>query len=481
MAPTGSSSDDRWVPLADKRAGTIAVCTAACVSLAFILAFSSWVAYLLYRHHTRVKALRVERETRAIRFLASSHGILLGSLIFGDFVQALGFSLSWAWVARGEIPTAAYPTRLCKTQSILIQIGDLGSAFSSLVICLNLLLILVFRITPATRWLMVTLLIEWIIIGILASVGPISRIGKEGVPFYGPSGSWCWVNSAYQLERLLVHYLWVFIVAFFNLLFYSIIAIYLRYHDGGRLASGPLAQTANISRVMLIYPVVYVATILPLSIYRCAAMAGEHWNIHILLGAGAVFTLSGAANCIIYALTRRLVSFDGIGTALRRGSSSATAGRGNESPSLFRRGSSATVGGPLSPHSPQPRAKIRFERGAFSLFFRPDGTPYRPEAPPRNSTFDGIVVEVETVANVQEQDQAPVPSAILAQREHAHAHQPDPPRRPSKPEVRWEDETPSSEDRPFGRLEPRDSFEQLGLSRTPSGAADSDKLEMYHL
>lgn len=117
MAPTGSSSDDRWVPLADKRAGTIAVCTAACVSLAFILAFSSWVAYLLYRHHTRVKALRVERETRAIRFLASSHGILLGSLIFGyahpavlckqllktdhrhlssDFVQALGFSLSWA-------------------------------------------------------------------------------------------------------------------------------------------------------------------------------------------------------------------------------------------------------------------------------------------------------------------------------------------------------------------------------------------------
>ena len=73
-----------------------------------------------------------------------------------------------------------------------------------------------------------------------------------------------------------------------------------------------------------------------------------------------------------------------------------------------------------------------------------------------------------------------MPSAILAQRERAH--QPDPPRRSSKPEVRWEDDPPpSAEDRPFGRLEPRDSFEQLGLSRTPSGAADSDKLEMYHL
>lgn len=73
-----------------------------------------------------------------------------------------------------------------------------------------------------------------------------------------------------------------------------------------------------------------------------------------------------------------------------------------------------------------------------------------------------------------------MPSAILAQRERAH--QPDPPRRSSKPEVRWEDDPPpSAEDRPFGRLEPRDSFEQLVLSRTPSGAADSDKLEMFHL
>lgn len=186
------------------------------------------------------------------------------------------------WVARDAVPAAAYPTRLCKTQGILIQVGDLGSAFSSLIICLNLLLILVFRITPATRWLMVTLFVEWIIVGIFASIGPLSRLGKDGVPFCafstislrtspvradttwtppdGPSGSWCWVNSAYQLERLLVHYLWVFIVAFFDLVFYSIIAFYLRYHHGGRLGTGPLTQTANVGRVMLIYPVVYVAT-----------------------------------------------------------------------------------------------------------------------------------------------------------------------------------------------------------------------------
>lgn len=58
-------------------------------------------------------------------------------------------------------------------------------------------------------------------------------------------------------------------------------------------------------------------------------MAGAQWNIHILLGAGAVFTLSGAANCTVYALTRRLVSFDGIGNVLRRGSGSATGSKGD--------------------------------------------------------------------------------------------------------------------------------------------------------
>lgn len=48
----------------------------------------------------------------------------------------------------------------------------------------------------------------------------------------------------------------------------------------------------------------------------------------VLLGAGAVFTLSGAANCTIYALTRKLVTFDGVASALRRGSASASAGTG---------------------------------------------------------------------------------------------------------------------------------------------------------
>lgn len=141
---------------------------------------------------------------------------------------------------------------------------------------------------------------------------------------------------------------------------------------------------------------------------------------------------------------------------------------------MFRRGSAATTVGQAAP---PPRAKVRFERGAFSLFFRPDGTAYKMDttsstAAQGGNAFDGIIVEVETT-NVQD---TPVASPILAQRSRDEAA--TPPRRPSKPEIRWDlDDRRSSEDRPFGRLEPRDSYE-MGSSRAPSRADDVDKLEV---
>ncbi|POY75283.1 hypothetical protein BMF94_1653 [Rhodotorula taiwanensis] len=461
MSSSGTAFDPtRWAPLGNKRAGMIAVATAASVSLTFIFAFTGWVAYLLWRHHSRVKANRVEHETRAIRFLASSHGILLGSLILGDFIQAVAFALTFVWVGKNRIPTAQHPTHICTAQGILIQIGDLGSAFSSLVICGNLLLLLVFRITPTLRWIWITLACEWALIFLLAAIGPLSRIGKGGVPFYGPSGAWCWIVQDYQHFRLWVHYFFVFVVAFFDLVCYSVIALYLRYHHGQMRQQSHLANTANISRAMLLYPIVYVATILPLSIYRIAAMTGQNWSVHVLLGAGAVFTLSGAANCTIYALTRKLVTFDGVASALRRGSASASAGTAIEGGSFLRRGSSATV----SP--PQPRSKIRFERNIFSLLHKEDGPRYRSDSSVGNA-LHGIVVEVETT-NFQEG--TPAPSPLLNDQDSNSKS-----RRPSKPEIRWHMETPAGEDRPFGRLNMRDSLE-MGPSRTPSSGADgSDK------
>lgn len=128
----------------------------------------------------------------------------LQSAVYSDFIQAVAFALTFVvrawrrsttsdanlissssiqWVGKNRIPTAQHPTHICTAQGILIQIGDLGSAFSSLVICGNLLLLLVFRITPTLRWIWITLACEWALIFLLAAIGPLSRIGKGGVPF----------------------------------------------------------------------------------------------------------------------------------------------------------------------------------------------------------------------------------------------------------------------------------------------------------
>ncbi|BGP17540.1 hypothetical protein JCM10213_004082 [Rhodosporidiobolus nylandii] len=317
-SPSPSPSPPRWVPIASNRRGMAAVASAATLSVVCVLSLSVYMSLLLRRHLRKTKVDRANEETRAIKFLKSTHGMLLCNMLVGDLLQATGFLLNFNWVARNALPTSAYPTALCTAQAVLIQLGDLGSAFSSLVICANLFLILVFQIHPSVRVLWGVMAFEWIIIAIMAFLGP-AALERDGIPFYGPSGGWCWMNGIYQKERLYLHYLWVFIVAFADLTLYGVMAakIWLQRRAVG---NEQVAGTQGVWRVMMAYPAVYIATILPVSCYRIASMAGHQWPIHYALAAGFIFTLSGTANVVIYSFTRSLVSFDSLGSALRRGS-----------------------------------------------------------------------------------------------------------------------------------------------------------------
>ncbi|GAA5961082.1 hypothetical protein JCM21900_006699 [Sporobolomyces salmonicolor] len=312
-----------WTPLGNQRAGMIVVAVAANLSVLSIVLLSTYIAWLLWQHSRKSPAEKVEGETRAIKFLTSSHGMLFLQLIFGDFLQALGFMLNYDWVARDALPPAASPTALCTAQGVLIQIGDLGSGFSSLFICVNLFIIIVAGRQPPLAGLWAVMAFQWIVIAILAMIGP-RWLERDGVPFYGPAGGWCWISAIYQAERLWLHYFWVFTVAFLDLVLYAVLASYLYWT--ARAAPKDLPGTSAVARVMLLFPLTYIITILPLSTFRASTMAGKHWPAHVQLAAGAIFTLAGTADCIIYATTRRIISFDKIGSALRRGSGSVTGG-----------------------------------------------------------------------------------------------------------------------------------------------------------
>lgn len=58
------------------------------------------------------------------------------------------------------------------------------------------------------------------------------------------------------------------------------------------------------SLLMLLYPLVNLAVILPLSVFRLAGLAGQHGSPQALAVCGCIFALGGLANTILYSFSR---------------------------------------------------------------------------------------------------------------------------------------------------------------------------------
>ncbi|GAA6013776.1 hypothetical protein JCM11491_005095 [Sporobolomyces phaffii] len=338
-----------WISLEPHLAGVLAVAIAATVSLVCIAALVSFIALLLsrfYSHSNESERREKRMSNKAIRFLASTHGLLFIDLLLGDLLQAIGFVLNYSWFHHRGLPPSENPTALCTTQGVLIQVGDTASAFSSLIISVNLFFVIVFSRHPSIKALWFVIAFQWLVVGILAAIGP-RWLEREGMPFYADAGSWCWISSHYSDARLWLHYFFVFVIAFVDLVLYTIIAAYLALQSRRTSAKIPLniSNLSGVAKIMPLYALGYIVTILPLSAYRAASMAGHHWSPDAQLAAGFVFTLSGAVNCVIYATTRNLISSESVG-ALRRTSQSATGGGGGG-------GAASGTGGGWGPGPPR--------------------------------------------------------------------------------------------------------------------------------
>ncbi|GAA5901595.1 uncharacterized protein JCM6883_000271 [Sporobolomyces salmoneus] len=316
-----------WISLKPHLAGVLAVGIAATLSLFSVLGLVGFIALLLWRFwSTGSENERQERRmgNKAIRFLASTHGLLFMDLLLGDLLQAIGFSLNFSWYRHQGLPPSDNPTTLCTTQAVLIQVGDTASAFSSLIISLNLFTVIVLSRQPSVKFLWCVMVLQWIVVAILAGIGP-RWLERAGMPFYADAGSWCWISPEYSDARLWLHYFFVFVIAFVDLVLYSLIALYLALQSRRTSSKIPLSisSISGVAKIMPLFGISYIVTILPLSAYRAASMAGHRWSPNAQLAAGFVFTLSGFVNCLIYATTRNIVSSESVG-AIRRGSQSAT-------------------------------------------------------------------------------------------------------------------------------------------------------------
>ncbi|KAK8121121.1 hypothetical protein PG999_005241, partial [Apiospora kogelbergensis] len=244
------------------------------------------------------------------RFYASSIGhnqsiVLIYQLILADCLQSLGFLISFYWASERQI---IGPSDACFVQGWLIQLGDVASAFFVLAIAVHTVYQVVFAKSLSHRGFLAAVSAVWGLALLLTSLAPI--VGGRYI--FERAGVWCWIKSDHEELRLLLHYLWIFIIEFGSIAVYTVGFWYLwkARKPGGRLRSSESIESLNkASRAMLAYALAYTVLTLPLAAGRMASMSNRQPPNSYFFFAGSLFTSSGWVDTVLYAITRRSLLF----------------------------------------------------------------------------------------------------------------------------------------------------------------------------
>ncbi|KAI0841144.1 G protein-coupled glucose receptor regulating Gpa2-domain-containing protein [Hypoxylon sp. FL0890] len=275
--------------------GLLAIGTLATISLIFttsLLGFITWRMINWKSHY--ISAVGRNQSV-----------VLIYQLILADFMQSLGFLISFHWAAEQKI---IGPNGTCFVQGWMIQIGDVSSAFFVLAIAIHTTYQVILSRTLSYRTFICCVLGVWGISVTLTSLAPI--VGGRWV--FQRAGVWCWIRSDLEGLRLGLHYIWIFIVEFGCILIYAV-GFYYLFRAKRTEASIPGRSIEGLRKArsaMLAYAIVYTILSLPLAAGRMAAMSNNDLSDTYYLFAGAVFTCSGWVDTILYTITRRALLFD---------------------------------------------------------------------------------------------------------------------------------------------------------------------------
>lgn len=140
--------------------GLVAIGCLAMVSVLFtsaLLTFISWRMIAWKSHYTS--------------FIGWNQSlVLIYQLILADFLQSLGFLISFHWASNHEI---IGPKGECFTQGMLIQLGDVASAFFVLAIALHTTYQVMFSRSVSYRMFVSFILGFWGFAVLLTSLAPI--------------------------------------------------------------------------------------------------------------------------------------------------------------------------------------------------------------------------------------------------------------------------------------------------------------------
>jgi hypothetical protein len=206
--------------------------------------------------------------------------VLIYQLILADFIQSLGFIISFHWTSERRI---IGPDGACFAQGWLVQMGDVASAFFVLAIALHTSSQVVLRKALSHRTFLLAILGIWLISLLLTIMAPI--VGGRYV--FQLAGSWvsvalprhfrylaanistkCWISAEHADLRVSIHYVWIFIVQFGSILIYAYSFYHLLYvkQTNSLVTQGPSNKAfRKASAAMLAYALVYTLLTVPLA------------------------------------------------------------------------------------------------------------------------------------------------------------------------------------------------------------------------
>ncbi|KAI6371642.1 hypothetical protein MCOR25_003924 [Pyricularia grisea] len=266
--------------------------------------------------------------------------VLLYNLLLADIKQSIAFFLNAVWVARDSIVVGS---GTCWTQAFFLSTGDLAGSLFIAAIAVHTYLVAIRGWKPSQRALILTCTSIWVFNYLLVFIG-FAATNKVNVGFFGRATTWCWITKEHEEIRLFTHYLYVFICLALTTIIYTWIFLHLRRtrrneaEANARKSSTPTTTSDNrdtdmdsrrdatfsnkaksdvtmhthgdgYNSAFLIYPLIYVVCTAPLAIGRIATMARATLPVTYFCAAGALISLNGFLDTVLWGLTRREVVF----------------------------------------------------------------------------------------------------------------------------------------------------------------------------
>ncbi|CAL1695298.1 unnamed protein product [Somion occarium] len=288
------------------RLGLVFIVEAATLSAIAVLGLLSYIGY---------SVIRTGRGgTRHWSTATHVHWYFL-SLMVSDLVQAVGGIINIQWISDAAVTDGP----LCTAQGALKQLGDVGVALASLAIAIHTFSVIVFKWRPSSKPIIAftVLSVIWLFLILIVS---ISFATHKGRTYYGNTQYWCWITSAYPVQRIALEYVWMWISSLLNIVLYVPIALVLKgviAVSGGRLRVLHRRERRRLSEVlhtkeatdhvaikMLFYPAVYTCTVLPIAIVRWRAFLGHCVPWAATVVADVIFASSGLLNVLLFTITR---------------------------------------------------------------------------------------------------------------------------------------------------------------------------------